>query len=610
VNQETSHEGHAENQSTTPRAIANRRPRAKPLYSLREQLESARLDSEELGICEHLEGYEGAGPGRAGMSPPEISQDTSVPPRPQLGSCGASSGPEEASAKRPSSVPSGQDGACGGPVPASPDPVEAGLPASLRRDSAIGRQIFETGVPLNRGDLRKEVRRDFEVLVQRMRVAPSVLARSPGKPDLGAVAIAYRTLLFDSSALNAVLRLCLHHLEFKEAKCDDLAELAIEAYRANRCDYDLVLGQFIPKGLVHWANHFDYVSNANPSALPDWDYFLTLLGDAHQSRSNGLYTGIRAYDEATNGLRGLTILAGPTGAGKSTLALNFAVGVLRQNPRASVVFFELEVKKEVLYRKLLSLESGVDYATLVSGARDGPEASAISKAIERLRSEILPRLRVVGALEFPAGFPARPGYRERQEMKRLIQDHLDSCTEPPSALFVVVDGLAGLKYDEPVSYADENDRTGTYRELSDLEADSERLNSMMLLRDHYQRGFAEGHFALLVIARVRKLERDRRVEISDVAGKADIVFNADSVLLLQTEKDGTLSDSVTPTRLTVAKVRDGGQRGDLLLEHHHRTSSFQPGNTDQTSTATKMLDDRSKRKGDGPSRTQSGKSLT
>jgi replicative DNA helicase len=78
----------------------------------------------------------------------------------------------------------------------------------------------------------------------------------------------------------------------------------------------------------------------------------------------GVPTHFKEFDVITGGIRGITVLAGRPGMGKTTKALNIALNTSEENP---VAFFSLEMDKEELVEKLISCEAGVDSYRLENG---------------------------------------------------------------------------------------------------------------------------------------------------------------------------------------------------------------------------------------------------
>jgi replicative DNA helicase len=128
----------------------------------------------------------------------------------------------------------------------------------------------------------------------------------------------------------------------------------------------------------------------------DFDDLHTLLEDyyekldkLHEQRGLlvGLPTGFHDLDKMTGGLQksDLIILAARPAVGKSALALSLAYNTAkpsRDGRRGNkVAFFALEMSKEQLVQRLLSIESGVDQQRLRTGVIYDEEWEHISRAI-------------------------------------------------------------------------------------------------------------------------------------------------------------------------------------------------------------------------------------
>ncbi len=128
----------------------------------------------------------------------------------------------------------------------------------------------------------------------------------------------------------------------------------------------------------------------------DFDDLRTLLDDyyekldkLHEQRGAlvGLRTGFHDLDKMTGGLQksDLIILAARPAVGKSALALSLAYNIAKPSPDGRkgnrVAFFALEMSKEQLVQRLLSIESGVDQQRLRTGMIYEDEWEHISRAI-------------------------------------------------------------------------------------------------------------------------------------------------------------------------------------------------------------------------------------
>jgi len=82
----------------------------------------------------------------------------------------------------------------------------------------------------------------------------------------------------------------------------------------------------------------------------------------------GLATGFTDYDKLTDGLRGLAILAGRPGMGKSALAANIALHVARTKP---VYFLSMEMDADEIYARFFAIAGDIDTTAQRRGLRPG-----------------------------------------------------------------------------------------------------------------------------------------------------------------------------------------------------------------------------------------------
>jgi len=99
----------------------------------------------------------------------------------------------------------------------------------------------------------------------------------------------------------------------------------------------------------------------------------------------GLTTGFMVLDARTSGLQrsDLIILAARPSMGKTALALNIAQNAALRG-KAKVLIFSLEMSKEQLGQRLLSVESRVDMQKIKTGKLDGSDFEKINDAVDRL----------------------------------------------------------------------------------------------------------------------------------------------------------------------------------------------------------------------------------
>lgn len=116
-----------------------------------------------------------------------------------------------------------------------------------------------------------------------------------------------------------------------------------------------------------------------PTARDDWPALSEQLCRSQKSKFLGLRTGFDSLDAATLGLRGLSVLGGIPGQGKSSLALQLSTQIAAIN-HIPVLFYALEMSKWDIYTKILSRLSKLDYTTLSIGSEiDGRRGNGLTK---------------------------------------------------------------------------------------------------------------------------------------------------------------------------------------------------------------------------------------
>jgi len=377
---------------------------------------------------------------------------------------------------------------------------------------------------------------------------------------------AYQAVLRKHKLADAFLRYCLT-LDAGFEPSEVLQKKAMGAFREVRDDYMASLGDLVPIQLREKVQAESYAANKNKTSAADWGAFMRRLKAHQEQDTRGLMTGMKALDDALDGVRDVTILAGLPGAGKTTLAMNISRGVLRNHKDVGVVVFSLAMPKDEYYSKLLSLESGVPYRTLKRKEGWTKEVEdAVKKAEERLHADVLPRLRVIDNLT-----NTNAGERTAYLMTKTIVEFMEEAGI--GKILLIVDRIQNLEVENPV-IGQHDDDTPIRQRLTELEAEDAKMMLLMRLRQ-WSREQVPGGFPILGLSRVNKIDRGKRLALADVPGRSELLSEANCVLLLEPSQEGQTTADVAPTLLYVAKVGDGGKKGDIHLDFHHAVSKFE-----------------------------------
>ncbi len=244
----------------------------------------------------------------------------------------------------------------------------------------------------------------------------------------------------------------------------------------------------------------------------------------------GISTGYPDLDKMTSGFQpsDLIILAARPAMGKTTLAMNFAVNAALQK-KVPIAFFSLEMPKEQLALRLLSMESKINMARLRTASIGDQEWKALTQALGRLSETQI----------FIDDSPSLTPIELRAKCRRLMRDY-------PVGL-VVVDYLQLM-------------RSGQKRSESRFQEVSEIVRQTKACARELQLPI----MALSQLSRDIEKRGDTLPKLSDLRESGEIEQTADLVMFIHREYYDGAPDKVSPTKLIIAKQRNG-PTGDIEL---------------------------------------------
>jgi replicative DNA helicase len=334
--------------------------------------------------------------------------------------------------------------------------------------------------------------------------------------------------------------------------------------------YERILGDLMPAEFREWGRQLHarrtYDSGVNPTADRDWDTFLDVLEAATPDAAGRIETGLAPLDEALlNGLDGLTILGGPTGGGKSTLALNLVTGALRRHPKLAVLYVLLDpgMTRHRLYQRLTCDAADIDYRALVHDR--SPEVTRkVRTAGEALRTEVLSRLRIV---EVQAARPQSFDEDALVSRRRALVEATGA-----ERVLIVVDDLEHLDVPEELRGA-----------KATLDADFARIEAIQRVRSRTRASEHPAGDPVLLLSGITKAWDGRSPLTADfLPGSVRLKQAADTVLMLQPGEPPADPSAPAPVKLRIVKGRDGARRVDLPLLFDHTRCKFRPAEVRST----------------------------
>lgn len=388
-----------------------------------------------------------------------------------------------------------------------------------------------------------------------------------------------------------------------EGQCSEaLARSTLPRYvtslQVGRLSYQLVTQSLLPTAaeLADFAGRLASISDPAATArLSDLRAGFDTRIEAYWGRDlMGLTTGVAELDRRTDGLRGLTLFGAKPGSGKTTKALELALGVARHDEEndAAVVIVSADMPRETLYARMLCNLGGVEYARLAKGSPVSEKrakgwkhhSKADVKKIKAARAaldDLQDRLFLYGS---DNGQPITAA-----NLKNYVTEAKKQAKR--SRAFLVVDYLQLLAVPDG---------------MDEMAADRHRVAELQRVIEAGRRQ-GDDAAAVLAISEMRKPVGERKGKdwgtgIEDLMGTARLGYAADAALLCRAmtaaemaayypglggpkgKPDEEVADKkraelagqgIAPVMFALAKGRDGTRRGKWGEAFHYNVSRFE-----------------------------------
>lgn len=272
--------------------------------------------------------------------------------------------------------------------------------------------------------------------------------------------------------------------------------------------------------------------------------FIELKEKALNPTLAGLPSGFYDLDLLTQGFQksDLIIIAGRPSIGKTALGLNIALNILKES-KLPIVFFSLEMSKEQIIYRLLSIEANINQTRLKSGKLykdDWLKLNKIIKVMSKIPFFIddMPNLSI-------------------QDMQLKIKTIL---FEQGNIGLIIIDYLQLM----------ENPKSKIENRVQELSLITRALKNLA-------RQFSIPIIALSQLSRNVETRIDKKPILSDLRESGSIEQDADLVLMLYKNQDSPLKQTETENyyliELIIAKQRNG-PLGNIKLKFDPNRTKF------------------------------------
>jgi hypothetical protein len=293
-----------------------------------------------------------------------------------------------------------------------------------------------------------------------------------------------------------------------------------------------------------------YQDGTNRSAAEDWDLFKSMMNEGLRNELVGYTTGIPSLDESLGGFRGLTIVGGDKGDGKTSLCLFMCVKALGASPNLGVIFYSLDMSKTEIFTRILANVAEIPYRRLHARDKSPQEERQLAVAERQLREHVLPRLKVVERLH-----PA-------PEEGLLPEDVFRACR-----------GLLSSQVSDIVVVFDLFQMIDVGQQIGDsIDRDEARLSLIRQIRSASRCPERPDGFPIIVTSEVRK--HGGKLTRDDLYGSGRLASDADNILLISPDAPDCAED-VVPMTIKIDKGRGGVERRPVQVLFHHTVTRFE-----------------------------------
>ena len=258
----------------------------------------------------------------------------------------------------------------------------------------------------------------------------------------------------------------------------------------------------------------------------------------------GLSSGYEDLDSLTQGFQksDLIIIAGRPSMGKTALGLNISLNVIKES-KLPVLFFSLEMSKEQIMYRLLSIEANISQTRLKSGKLYQTDWVKLNKVINVMS-------------KFPFFIDDTPDL-SIQDIKSKIKTIL---FEQAQIGLIVIDYLQLMQNPK-----------------SQLENRVQELSQITRALKNIARQFNVPIIALSQLSRNVENRMDKKPILSDLRESGSIEQDADLVIMLYQNKDSNMKQNENRdyylTELIIAKQRNG-PIGTIQLKFDQKKTRF------------------------------------